>query len=142
MPFDPGVKPSRRVAETLADVIAPRRAFKQVFLDAGGLTQLAACPVRDFRSKEASIFLAGNIAQARPYEMENLVNGNETKRGRLRQQLRFKNDLPATNEAGGMNGNAAARRARQQLTAVGHELRQYFQMDWAAGQFRQPGKSG
>jgi hypothetical protein len=74
--------------------------------------------------------------------MENLVNGDEAKRGRLPQQLRFENDLAAADEAGGMNRNASARRARQQLTAVGHEIRQYGHADWIASQFWHAGKSG
>lgn len=109
-----GVKPSRSVAEALADVLAPTAGLlvaimlPQTHLPGfGRFAQLATDSLRAFEDQQRRVFATQLISQAGPNEVKQLVNQNQAKKRGEAQQFSIEHNTTLADKAGGMHGSAA-----------------------------------
>lgn len=78
------------------------------------------------------------MTEARPYEMENLVDDDEPKQARRGEQPGLEHNLALADETGRVNRGAVSEAGGKQLASMCDELRPGVNRNRIAAQLRQP----
>jgi hypothetical protein len=98
---DSGVEPGGAIAEAFTDIIAPAiRHFQKIFAHLRRLAKLSSRPRFPFRRKQLAEPVPFLVAEARPNEMKQLVNQDETEQALLPEKLFFEHNTALADKAG------------------------------------------
>lgn len=118
----------------------PRGVSEAFLAQHGRFIHLASGTACELPGQEAREFGSLGIPQPGPDEMENLVNQKKAKLPGVCEKTRVEHDFAPADEAGGIDGGAVARGARDQLAPVRGQIRAKRKENRAAGERGQAGQ--